>query len=576
MKKIYTLLLLLGIIQQSIFAQIENFEKIYIGNKINYGDFDFIDIINLNPCDYCPGEEQPLEDISFGYDIGAALTASALIQQARERALNQWFDRQHTVLKEEIERQLGQSFSNYNDARNTYFKFHERIGLQRNHTPIENKYNSRRLDKENKQSISLKNLKLLRLRENEIRDGNINNSSYGNFTYNGTSLDQIQSLSQLQNLWSNETNIFSDNNWKYQNDRRLYYTVRGLGGLQNYSHEIFTDLFNKQLAFYNQYDRWKQLDLMQAFLNEIRPPLALPAGYISPQTYSTSQYIEDYAISKHLNTWSADMIFHPYYYQHTTVYQIWMAREGRQEAIERATAYVQGLRNTEINNLLNEVEVDKILDELLTGKAKCLNNHLDKKGNSFVKNIFSKFEGESKFHINIKSKYRVFKNGVSSGGGVNGITRHIQGSNFINIEISTSKLSNMPALASARTLIHEYIHADMVRKIYTANYDGDLDFKTTYEKYETEKQHNAMADLYINSIRDALKSFHENVLVGDYNYLTNNGTNPLPNSFYEALAWQGLKDTNVKAYTDLPDTKKTELTNSLNTYYHSITKNCPN
>jgi hypothetical protein len=245
------------------------------------------------------------------------------------------------------------------------------------------------------------------------------------------------------------------------------------------------------------------------------------------------------------------------------------------EAYDLALSVLNSQR-IELNRLVNEVEIDKILDELLTGKAKCLNNHLDKKGNSFVKNIFSKFEGESKFHINIKSKYRVFKNGVSSGGGVNGITRHIQGSNFINIEISTSKLSNMPALAAARTLIHEYIHADMVRKIYTANYDGDLDFKTTYEKYETEKQHNAMADLYINSITDALKSFHENVLVGDYNYLTNNGTNPLPNSFYEALAWQGLKDTNVKAYTDLPDTKKTELTNSLNTYYHSTTKNCPN
>jgi murein DD-endopeptidase MepM/ murein hydrolase activator NlpD len=357
MKKIYTLLLLLGIIQQSIFAQIENFEKIYIGNKINYGDFDFIDIINLNPCDYCPGEEQPLEDISFGYDIGAALTASALIQQARERALNQWFDRQHTVLKEEIERQLGQSFSNYNDARNTYFKFHERIGLQRNHTPIENKYNSRRLDRENKQSISLRNLKLLRLRENEIKAGNINNSSYGSFTYNGTPLDQIQSLNQLLNLWASEVGVFSDNNWKNQDNRRMYYTTRDFGGLQNYSHEIFTDLFNKQLAFYNQYDRWKQLDLMQAFLNEIRPPMALPYGYISPQTYATSQYIEDYAKNKHLNTWTADNIFHPYYYQHTTVYQIWMAREGRQEAIERATAYVQGLRDAELNRLLNDIQI---------------------------------------------------------------------------------------------------------------------------------------------------------------------------------------------------------------------------
>ena len=252
MKKIYTLLLIFGIIQQSLFSQIRNVDRIDFNKtnfRINIGDnFDFGDFIifNNNGNNCC--EEEPLNDISFGYDIGAALTASALIQQARERALNQWFDRQHTVLKEEIERQLGQQFSNYNDARNTYFKFHERIGLQRNHTPIENKYNSRRLDKANKQSISLKNLKLLRLRENEIRIGNINNSSYGNFTYNGTSLDQIQSLSQLQNLWSNETNLFSDNNWRYENDKYLYYTVRNLGGLQNYNHKIFTDLFNKQLA----------------------------------------------------------------------------------------------------------------------------------------------------------------------------------------------------------------------------------------------------------------------------------------------------------------------------------------
>ena len=136
----------------------------------------------------------------------------------------------------------------------------------------------------------------------------------------------------------------------------------------------------------------------------------------------------------------------------------------------------------------------------------------------------------------------------------------------------------MPALAAARTLIHEYIHADMFRKVNTTNYDGDLDFKTTYEKYEQQKQkqHKIMADLYVNSIRDALKSFHKNVLVGDYNYLTNNGANPLPDSFYESLAWQGLKEHSVKAYTDLSNSRKTELTNVLNSYYHSTTKNCPN
>ncbi len=91
-----------------------------------------------------------------------------------------------------------------------------------------------------------------------------------------------------------------------------------------------------------------------------------------------------------------------------------------------------------------------------------------------------------------------------------------------------------------------------------------------------EKQHNAMADLYVSLIKNTLKDFHKNILVGDYNYLTNNGTNPLPNSFYEALAWQGLKDSNVKAYKNLTDSNKTQLTNALNNYYHKTTKNCPN
>jgi hypothetical protein len=137
------------------------------------------------------------------------------------------------------------------------------------------------------------------------------------------------------------------------------------------------------------------------------------------------------------------------------------------------------------------VEEVQIFNEL-TGKADCLNHHLDKNGNSFIKDILKKFEGNSKFDIKIVSKNKVFKDGVNTGNGINGKTKYIKGSSLINIEISTTKLSNMPALAAARTLIHEYIHADMYRKIYTNNYDGDLDFKTTYEKYKTEKQKNSI------------------------------------------------------------------------------------
>ena len=224
-----------------------------------------------------------------------------------------------------------------------------------------------------------------------------------------------------------------------------------------------------------------------------------------------------------------------------------------------------------------EISDTEIFNEELTGKAECLNDHLDKKGNSFIKDILKNFEGDSEFDIKIVSKDKVYK-GTEE---VNGLTRYTPGNKTIFIDISTNKISNRPALSAARTLIHEYIHADMFRKLYTKSGENNLDFKNTYEKFEngnfkSSSQHETMADLYVNSIRDALKSFHKNVLIGDYNYLTNNGANPLSDNFYEALAWQGLKESGVKAYTDLPNSKKTELTNALNTHYHSTTKNCPN
>ncbi len=219
------------------------------------------------------------------------------------------------------------------------------------------------------------------------------------------------------------------------------------------------------------------------------------------------------------------------------------------------------------------VEEEQIINEL-TGKAKCLNDYLDQQDNSFIKNILRNFEGDSEFDIRISSEEKVFKQDLNIE--VNGVTRHERGSSEIQIKISTSKLLTMPALGAARTLIHEYIHAEMYRKLYTKYpSEGDLSFKLTYESYENERLHNAMAELYVNSMKETLINFHRTVLVGDYNYLTNNGANPLPDAFYEALAWQGLKEHSVQAYLDLPESKKAELANNLILYYHSTTKNCP-
>jgi len=95
---------------------------------------------------------------------------------------------------------------------------------------------------------------------------------------------------------------------------------------------------------------------MQAYLNEIRPPLALPSGYISPKFYATSQYLENYAIS---HKGGGRSVFDPYYNMYGPFYQIWLAREDRQEAIAQVNRYKQ-YRSDKLNNLLNEVSLEDL------------------------------------------------------------------------------------------------------------------------------------------------------------------------------------------------------------------------
>lgn len=192
-----------------------------------------------------------------------------------------------------------------------------------------------------------------------------------------------------------------------------------------------------------------------------------------------------------------------------------------------------------------------------------------------MKNILAKFQGDSKFNIEIESKDKVYVGTEES----TGSARYTKGTNIVYIDISTSKISTSTALATVRSIIHEYIHADMYRKIDTKNYDGDLDFKTTYEyfkngNFKASSQHETMAKLYINSMRDALKDFHKNVLTDDYNKYTNYfGSSPI-DTFYEALAWQGLSNHGVKAYSDLSDSRKKEIDNET-IKLGKLTSNCP-
>lgn len=225
---------------------------------------------------------------------------------------------------------------------------------------------------------------------------------------------------------------------------------------------------------------------------------------------------------------------------------------------------------------------DRIINELV-GKEKCLDEHLKESGNNFVQDLLANFEGDdSEFGINIKSKDQVFytdENGNTIE--VNGKTRYTSTSNIIKIEISTSKVQNNRALQVVRTLLHEYIHADIFRKLNTQPpSNDDLIFRNTYNSFEDNNfeptpAHETMASLYVNSMKEALKSYHMTVMTGDYNYLSNNGQLDLDN-FYEALAWQGLKNHNVEAWQNMPQNQKDEIDQAYQQYIFATTHNCPN
>jgi hypothetical protein len=53
-----------------------------------------------------------------------------------------------------------------------------------------------------------------------------------------------------------------------------------------------------------------------------------------------------------------------------------------------------------------------------------------------------------------------------------------------------------------------------------------------------------------------LKEFHQKALPNDYNaYIRNFGSAPT-DAFYKALAWNGLKEEDVSAWTELPQSQK--------------------
>jgi len=200
-----------------------------------------------------------------------------------------------------------------------------------------------------------------------------------------------------------------------------------------------------------------------------------------------------------------------------------------------------------------------------------------------MEDLLSNFSGEStEFGIRIKSKDHVYRTDADGNSvEVSGITNYKSDESIIEININSTEANINKALFVLKTILHEYIYAEIIRKIYTENDNLDLDdFTEVYNSYsnngfQPSPAHQTMADLYVESMKEVIKDFHMQMMTPDYNHLLSGmGGQVNLDNFYEALAWKGLEQHEVQAWIDLSQDKKDELDQAYQQYIYSTTNSC--
>lgn len=340
--------------------------------KINYDEYigivpidDDLDIYLNNPCYFNCGED--IADFSFNWSnsFDTAVNNEILLKRAREKAKRDWFNKQKNLIKENIESKLGNNFNNYNEAKDALFLSSESGNIYRNSKPPINKYGSLRGNGYNISRGYLKELKLLQLRKIEIGAGNINNSKYGYLKANGILLKDIKDINTLNQKWNNIVVPLGSNISKSHYNNSIYQKLNNLG--IGFNEEIIALKNN----YYNSFDEWEQLNLMQFLLNfeEIkkysRPPYPYNPllGKFKDIDKATSPIIEDYAIKNRNKTPS---VFDPKYLDY--LYRKFKSEWGSTEYMYRKVTIPrihEKMKRKAIDNLVNDVNTENFILENL-------------------------------------------------------------------------------------------------------------------------------------------------------------------------------------------------------------------
>lgn len=172
---------------------------------------------------------------------------------------------------------------------------------------------------------------------------------------------------------------------------------------------------------------------------------------------------------------------------------------------------------------------DKIINKL-TGKAKCVYDKL-KATNLLEAGIIQKTYIAFDDELNYNSYYLTYnleKLGPNEDGVIpNGVTKFLYQNNY-EIILNTDKIDNRPPIEIARTILHESVHALLLKHQFGDGQDSFVELFKKYIKTTTginNLHHSIMRDKYVIPIAKGLQLFDNS----SENF-----------SYYENLAWSGL------------------------------------
>lgn len=298
MQKSFSFLLLLGLVTVLKAQSKKNSNQANIGEfKIKIKGFD--DLIQPNSIKVSSTKED-IDDINISpsEDINTVLKNEKLIRLASKRDLRNWLKYQrNNKIKPAIENILNQKFNNYKNARQALYKITEEFNLNHLLKHSEQEYDLNIIRKDKIINQCLRNLKLLSIREKEIRNGNLNNSLYPKVKINEILLKNIKNIGSIKNLRKDLIKLFESNSAEKHLSEKFQKKLLELNtkDLKN----IINIVINKERNYYDCLDEWMKITYTQALLFK----LYVIKSYLPKRSYTypnfkytmlTSSHIEQY------------------------------------------------------------------------------------------------------------------------------------------------------------------------------------------------------------------------------------------------------------------------------------------